>query len=34
MLTGLLQGSLPQVKFGGSTLSVPGFYMASYLNLE
>ena len=34
VLTGLLQGSLPRVKFGGSTLSVPGFYMASYLNLE
>ena len=33
-LTGLPQGSLPDVKFDGSTLSVPGFYVASYLNLE
>lgn len=33
-LTGLPQGSLTEVKLGGSALSVPGFYVASYLNLE
>lgn len=29
-----LQDSLPDVKFGGSTLSVPGFNVVSHLNSE